>query len=256
MKEFAQQIYRYFVDNFTVPYFRMLMSQKLRAVQSIATGKLLDIGCGNQPYRKLFKNISQYIGTNSKEYYSKKTFSKLKTDYIVEDGCKLPFNDQEFDVVVNFQVLPVFKDPAAFIKEVWRVLRNQGIFIITTDFLYPIWNAPNDYYRFTRYGLEQLVKRNNFDIVHLDNFGGYWSMRARIKEKYIKDMPAILINRVLNRKKLSSKIFAMILLTLLIPYIILLPIYLNISFLIYHYLDKFFYNPDFTTNYVIILKKK
>jgi len=256
MKKVLRLLYRYFVNNTIFPYFRMLMTHKLRNIASMATGKLLDIGCGNQPYRNLFKNVAEYIGTNSEKYYSANYFSKMKTDYIVEDGCNLPFGDREFEFVTNFQVLPVFSDPSCFLQEVKRVLKDGGVFIITTDFMYPIWNAPYNYVRFTQYGLEELARQNGFDILYLDNFGGYWSMRARNKEKYIKDMPAILLQKISKNQGILSKMYLLLSLILFLPLLLILPIYLNLSFVIYHYLDKIFYNPDFTTNYILVLRKK
>lgn len=51
-------------------------------------------------------------------------------------------------------------DPNKAVQEIYRVLRKGGKLILTTRFVFPIHEAPNDYYRFTRYGLEKLF--NNF----------------------------------------------------------------------------------------------
>ena len=48
----------------------------------------------------------------------------------------LPFADGEFDCVISFQVIEHIKQDAEFVREIYRVLRPGGRFIVTTP------NAP------------------------------------------------------------------------------------------------------------------
>ena len=47
-----------------------------------------------------------------------------------------------------------------------------GKLILTTPFIFPIHEAPNDYFRFTRFGLAHLLK--NFECVMISE-RNYWS---------------------------------------------------------------------------------
>lgn len=232
------------------------MKNKLKEYQSAIKGTVLDIGCGDKPYKKIFTNIESYQGTNSKSYYENSLYKPTAEDLIVEDGTELPFPDGNFDSVLNFQVLPVFEDPNKFYIEVNRVLKEEGQFLLTTDFLYPIWNAPNNYWRTTKYGLEKLAEKNGFEIIVLEPFGGYWVMQARVLERYFRSLLPKLINRAKSERPSALKSFKIILALFWSLFVILSPLIMNLAFLIFHLLDKILLDDEFTTNYLVLMKKK
>ena len=187
------------------------MNNKLKKYQTAIKGSILDIGCGNKPYKKIFTNIDFYKGTNSKSYYDNSLYKPTAEDLIVEDGTQLPFEAESFDSVLNFQVLPVFEKPDKFYNEVHRVLKEGGHFLLTTDFLYPIWNAPHNYWRTTKYGLEKLAEKNDFEIIVIEPFGGYWVMQARILERYFRSLLPKLLIRAKTERPSALKSFKIIL---------------------------------------------
>jgi len=63
-----------------------------------------------------------------------------------------------FDVVLMIEVLEHLSDPKRAVNEVKRVLKEEGMFIATTRFFFPIHGAPNDFYRYTKSGLKHLLK--------------------------------------------------------------------------------------------------
>ena len=106
----------------------------------------LDLGCGSAPYKHLFPNR---VGFDNR--------SGESVD-VVGDAHKLPFKNDEFDVVLCSEVLEHLHSPEIALLEMKRVLKSGGILILTTRFIYPIHDAPNDYWRFTKYGLRYLLK--------------------------------------------------------------------------------------------------
>ena len=50
---------------------------------------------------------------------------------VVGDVTKMPFPDKMFDVVVSFETIEHLKEPAKFVDEVWRVLTDDGVFIVS-----------------------------------------------------------------------------------------------------------------------------
>jgi SAM-dependent methyltransferase len=84
---------------------------------------------------------------------------------VVGDARALPFHNDVFDVVLCTEMLEHVPEPQAAIDEMWRVLRPGGLLVLTTRFLFPIHDAPHDYFRFTKYGLRHLLRR--FEVVQL-----------------------------------------------------------------------------------------
>ena len=77
---------------------------------------------------------------------------------VVGDAHALPFNDASFKLVLCTEVLEHLVNPPQAIAEMYRVLTLGGTLILTTRFVYPLHDAPHDYFRFTRFGLEKLLE--------------------------------------------------------------------------------------------------
>ena len=84
---------------------------------------------------------------------------------LVADVYKLPFDDNSFDVVLCMVVMEHLEDPKKAISEMKRVLKPGGMILVSTPFLFPIHDSPNDFWRFTKYGLALLFI--DWDIVEL-----------------------------------------------------------------------------------------
>ncbi|HOZ36492.1 MAG TPA: class I SAM-dependent methyltransferase [bacterium] len=108
--------------------------------------KTLEIGCGDRYYDEFFPNKISI------------DFDPDRHPDLVADAHHLPFADNEFSVVLCAEVLEHLSDPPQAIAEMRRVLKPGGKLILTTRFIFPIHDAPGDYYRFTEYGLRQLFK--------------------------------------------------------------------------------------------------
>ena len=78
---------------------------------------------------------------------------------VVGDAHALCFGDQRFDVVLCTEVLEHLCEPQRAIDEMMRVLRPGGVLLLTTRFLFPIHDAPGDFFRYTRFGLQHLLKK-------------------------------------------------------------------------------------------------
>ena len=85
---------------------------------------------------------------------------------VVGDAHALCFGDATFDTVLCTEVLEHLPDPQRGIDEMFRVLADDGTLLLTTRFLFPIHDAPGDFFRYTRYGLQHLLRRfEDVDIV-------------------------------------------------------------------------------------------
>jgi SAM-dependent methyltransferase len=128
---------------------------------------ILDLGCGKKPYRGYFcKKTRFYIGL---DWFNRKE-SIVDID-VISDAHQVPFRDGYFDVVICTELLEHTKDPMKVLFEINRVLKKNGMLFISTPFMIPIHEPPNDYYRFTKYGLLYLFSNAKFDAISIKSCG-------------------------------------------------------------------------------------
>jgi SAM-dependent methyltransferase len=123
------------------------------------TGKLLDLGCGTQPYRPFLPRSVDYIGLDFPSPQKNPNHRACPT--IHGDGRTLPFIDRSFDAVLCTQMLEHVDRPEGVIQEIERVLKPGGVGLISVPFFYNLHLEPQDFFRFSPYGIKSLLERNN-----------------------------------------------------------------------------------------------
>lgn len=117
-------------------------------------GYTLDIGCGNQQYRDIFPNsVCVDIDENR------------CPDLVADIHRMFQFANDTFDCILCTEVLEHCYDPWKAAEEMFRVLKPGGILLLSTRFMYPLHDTPQDYYRFTKYGLMHIFR--NFLLLEL-----------------------------------------------------------------------------------------
>lgn len=98
--------------------------------------------------------------------------------FVVGDGCRMQFENDSFDTVVNIQVLEHVFEPIKMVEEIARVLKpgGHGIFLIPQTST--VHFAPEHYYNFTRYWIQKAMQRAGLNIVELKALGGVWTSMA------------------------------------------------------------------------------
>lgn len=86
---------------------------------------------------------------------------------ILADMRNLPFNDQSVDFIICTSVLEHLTDTTTVIKEMHRVLKNNGKLYIDAPFIYPFHSSPGDYFRWTAEGIKHLINPL-FIVVEVD----------------------------------------------------------------------------------------
>jgi len=103
----------------------------------MATGKVvLDAGC-NIGYgtKVLSTRCRKAIGVDVSWRAINKArcdFGNAKTEFEVVDGIHLPFESAYFDMIVSFQVIEHIEDHTPYLREIKRVLKEDGIALFTT----------------------------------------------------------------------------------------------------------------------------
>lgn len=93
----------------------------------------LDIGCGDGNRTLLFKDHGRTVfGVDRLVWLTdtaKQQIMFTQADFM--QGC-LPFEDSSFDMIFSFDVIEHLKDPRPMLKEIYRILNKEGVFIIST----------------------------------------------------------------------------------------------------------------------------
>jgi len=136
-------------------------------------GRVVDLGCGTAPYKNdILKTADEYIGVD----WENSLHDQNKADMFANLCEKLPFEDGYADTVVAFQVMEHLPEPGFFLSECQRILRSGGAIFLTVPFMWHVHEDPYDYFRFTRYGLEYLLKKNGFVDINITENTGFWQM--------------------------------------------------------------------------------
>ena len=123
-------------------------------------GKLLDVGCGTRPYENMC-NVDEYIGLEVDDEGNRNhSFAD-----IFYDGKIMPFKDKEFDSVLSNQVFEHVFNPNEFLREINRVAKIDGLFLITVPFVWDEHEQPHDYARYSSFGLKYILDENGFEII-------------------------------------------------------------------------------------------
>lgn len=126
----------------------------LRPRLAAMSGRVLDVGCGEMPFRGLLGPGASYTGI---DVPAADDFGMTRSPDIVDfDGRTIPFPDESFDEVLCTEVLEHVEDPAALIAEMRRVLRRGGRLVATVPFAARVHHAPHDYHRYTPFRLASL----------------------------------------------------------------------------------------------------
>ncbi len=151
-----------FIGLFINPFYfaRKGLYQNVSELIPNLKGKLLDIGCGSKPYQCLCK-VDEYIGMEIDDE-GNRNHNYADVFY---DGKTIPFEDKSFDSILSNQVFEHVFNPNDFLKEVNRVTKMGGVFLMTVPFVWDEHEQPYDYARYSSFGLKHILNENGFEVI-------------------------------------------------------------------------------------------
>jgi SAM-dependent methyltransferase len=142
-------------------YFaRRGLLDELRPLFAELKGDVLDVGCGNIPYRALVQATS-YVGLDVDTPFTR----KVGAADVFYQGGTFPLGDASFDGVLCSQVLEHVFTPEAFLAEIRRVLRADGVLVLAVPFMWDEHEQPHDFGRYSSFGLRALLERSGFEVI-------------------------------------------------------------------------------------------
>jgi SAM-dependent methyltransferase len=162
------------VSSFNDLSIARFLTNELSRIPARPSSSLLDLGCGTRPYLPLYERRFPF---------------HIAADYGVRgpidlrlDAARLPFQDGSFDVVLLSEVIEHVPDPGLVLAEIGRVLKPGGYLLITWPFNYMLHELPEDYARFSEYGMAELLKNTTMQIEHIVNRGNALIVLAALAE--------------------------------------------------------------------------
>lgn len=239
-----------FGNSFIHPQFivKRYANAAIDLIEKYGDGDLLDVGCGTMSYKKYIEPlVEKYTGLDY-PLTSKNYPSSLRPD-IYANAKNIPSKDDSYDCVIMLQVLEHIDEPLVALKEAHRVLKKKKYFVLSVPFMYPVHDAPNDYFRYTEYSLKKMAKAVGFKVIKIERYGNFL-------EFIFQSIIVFLFKRtkyILETKKTFKK------LVLLLFLLLCLPVYIPFNFLVVLLkpLEKFFpkHKTDFPLVYSLVAQK-
>ncbi|RLD81087.1 MAG: hypothetical protein DRJ10_06620 [Bacteroidetes bacterium] len=166
---------------------RKILFKRIKILAPELSGKLLDFGCGSKPYKSRFLNVSEYIGLDIENNSHDHNKEEIDVFY---DGKKIPFPDNHFDSVFSSEVLEHIFEPDLILKEINRILKPGGKALFTLPFAWNEHEVPNDYARYTSFGIKYLFEKHGFKVIKQIKAGHMSVVIAQLRSLYVYEFLA------------------------------------------------------------------
>ena len=173
---------------------RILLRQEVIKYAHYITGKTLDVGAGDG---------SRYGGLFPCKEYITMDVQPGKGVDIVGRAEHIPLPDSEVDSIVCTQVLEHLNKPFESVEEFYRILKPGGYILLTAPQMNELHEEPNDFFRYTKFGLIDMFENVGFTVVAYEQRGGFFTTRGQMLIRYLVDRLRLyqrpLLGRILGK---------------------------------------------------------
>ncbi|MCW8877229.1 MAG: class I SAM-dependent methyltransferase [Kangiellaceae bacterium] len=139
-----------------------------RALAEHLTGRCIDVGCGDLPYKELIESKVDVYDTLDIEK------RRQEVKYVADIQDMNIIGSNVYDSALCLEVLEHVPDPFQAVSEIHRILKKGGKLVLSVPHLSRLHEEPHDYYRFTKYGLDFMFKRQGFKVISIEPVGGFF----------------------------------------------------------------------------------
>ncbi|MEI6243420.1 MAG: glycosyltransferase [Acidobacteriota bacterium] len=158
---------------------RTALLNAIKASLPSLSGTLLDVGCGQMPYRELVlehAQVRKYIGLDIRN----PGYQKGQQPDLFWDGVTIPLAEASVDSVIATELFEHLPDIDAVLREIGRVLKPGGTLFFTVPFLWPLHDSPYDFCRYTPFSLRRHLEGSDFDVRNISALGGWNASLAQM----------------------------------------------------------------------------
>jgi len=137
--------------------------------------RVLDAGAGEGNHQPFFSG-HRYTALDLAVGDAAWDYSRLD---VLGDLASLPFRSAAFDAALNIVTLEHVKEPQCVLSELGRALAPGGRLLLIAPHEWEEHQQPNDYFRYTRYGLAHLLRRAGFEEIEIRPAGGFFRLLSR-----------------------------------------------------------------------------
>ena len=155
----------------TLPFFdknrRHFHMERYRFASEYVSGHIIaDIACGTGYGTKLMvqegkakKAVGVDISAEAIRY-AKKEHADRKAEFICANGSSTGLRARRFDMIVSFETLEHVEDDQKLLAEFARLLKPEGILIISTPNAWPLTSSPYHVREYDRKSFKAVLERN------------------------------------------------------------------------------------------------
>jgi ubiquinone/menaquinone biosynthesis C-methylase UbiE len=157
------------------------------SAQELVKGKVvLDVASGSGYGTHLLSQTAKKVyGVDISDIsvqYARQTYGGPNIEYMIGDGEKIPLPDNSVDIVTSFETIEHIPDYRQFMKEVSRVLKDDGLFVLSTP--NDVEFAEGNHFHLHEFEYNELLKLID---THFKNtkayFQGTWIYNALVDEE-------------------------------------------------------------------------
>jgi SAM-dependent methyltransferase len=125
---------------------------------------------------------------NIDKYGLKVTYANLsveKRPHVQASAESLPFKEDLFDGVICSEMLEHVMNPLPVLYEIRRVMKPNGVLLMSAPFLNRIHGDPSDYGRYTDFFWRNNLDTVGFSVIALEKQGLFWSVMADMMREWL-----------------------------------------------------------------------
>lgn len=156
---------------------RVLFNQQVYLRCAELCGTVLDLAGGENPsYYRYLPGDLKLIKTNYKKGEN--------IDAVINLKEKLPFKENSIDNIFLFNAIYIIKDRVSLLKEINRILKNGGMFFMSTPLIVGEIPEPDDFCRLTYQGISEDLNDAGFSDFEIVRLGGRFSSAVSLLHQF------------------------------------------------------------------------
>jgi len=169
---------------FWATYRRKILDKLLEENKHYYKGIVLDIGGRERgKFRKPKDKVKKWIFADIEEKYNPD---------IVLDVCDMEqIQDESINAINATELFEHVENPEKGLQECFRVLKKEGVMILSVPFLYPIHGDPYDFQRWSEEKWRRKLKEIGLKIEKFEIMGRYFTVLADAKKTFVKSLPLL-----------------------------------------------------------------